>query len=87
MALRAQMVQLHKAGNWHLYVCTVPGRAAEWPRHDWPVSHRSIPTVGERDKALKGLGFRRTADVWDWQEHESANHRVKLFASVEVIPE
>lgn len=79
------MMQQHKVGNWHLYVCTVPGQAAEWPRHDWPASHRSIPTAGERDKALAVLGFRRTAEFWSWDEFETGSHRVRLFASIEVI--
>lgn len=85
--VRAQMTQRPRTGNWHLYVCATPGQAADWPRHDWPVSHRSIPTVGERDKALAKLGFRRAAGVWDWDEYENGAGRVRLFASVEVLPE
>ncbi|MGW6789981.1 DUF6303 family protein [Streptomyces chartreusis] len=87
MLIRALMSQHQGVGNWHLYVCTTPGVVADWPRHDWPVSHRSIPTVGERDKALKKLGYQRTAELWEWQEYESDSGRVKLFASIEVSPE
>lgn len=85
--IRAQMARDSVDGNWHLYVAITPGRVAEWPRYDWPKSRRSIPTVGERDKVLKSLGFRRDAGVWDWQEHESGSRRVELFASVDVAPE
>jgi hypothetical protein len=84
--VRAQMARTYK-GNWRLYVCTPPGKAAEWPRHDWPVSRRTIPTSGERDKILAKLGWRRSEDRWLWDEYETGSHRVMLFASVEVIPE
>jgi uncharacterized protein DUF6303 len=81
------MTQVHGAGNWRLYVVTAPGKALDWPRHDWPASHRSIPTVGERDKALKKMGFRRVGGYWDWDEYEDGNGRARVFASIEVIPE
>lgn len=83
------MTRRPDTGNWRLYVATAPGRVADWPEYDWPASHYSLPTMGERDKALKRLGYRRPPGntAWDWQETESANHRVQLFASIEVTPD
>ncbi|MFJ4828472.1 DUF6303 family protein [Streptomyces sp. NPDC088747] len=84
-AVRAQMARDDEA--WCLYVAVAPGRAAEWPRYVWPKGHRNTPTVGERDRALARLGFRRGAEFWDWRERELSNHRVDLFAAIEVLPE
>ncbi|MCX4912879.1 DUF6303 family protein [Streptomyces sp. NBC_00687] len=83
-ALRAQMVQPARVGHWRMYVSLGPEMAAGWPRHDWPMGHRSIPTPRERDRALKALGYRRTAEAWQWQEYEGPSRRVRLFASIEV---
>jgi hypothetical protein len=89
--MQAQMAQRtpDKREVWCLYVCIIPGRVAEWPEHFWPASHRGIPTIGQRDRALKKLGYRRASDTapWDWQETEGKGGSVKLFASIEVLPE
>lgn len=87
--MQAQMAQRmqDKREVWCLYVCIIPGRVAEWPEHYWPASHRGIPSIGQRGRVLKKLGYRRTlgAEPWDWQETEGRGGRVKLFASTEVI--
>ncbi|MEU6282099.1 DUF6303 family protein [Streptomyces sp. NPDC047028] len=61
---RAQMSV--RGGRWRLYVVLL-GTTERWP--EFSFGRRSVPTLAERSRALKRLGFEPVEDgEWSWSE-------------------
>ncbi|MEW2417957.1 DUF6303 family protein [Streptomyces sp. NPDC046866] len=82
---RAQMVC--RSGPWRLYVVQ-PGQPY-WPTHTF--TDTAVPTLAERSRALKALGFAFTGPPeWSWvedaEQYGNPDSPVLLIAVTHVVP-
>ncbi|MFE5718372.1 DUF6303 family protein [Streptomyces erythrochromogenes] len=76
--------------RWQLYVA-MTGLVSEWPTYTWAPT-AEIPTLDERARALRDLGFTLAEGVeWEWTEHAGPDYhphpaRVLMLCSAKVRP-
>jgi hypothetical protein len=65
----AQLMHHEATGQWELFVPLSDKPAGEWPAYAFAPG-RQLPTIRERERGLRRLGYKRTTEqaAWEWLE-------------------